>query len=130
MVLFIEESKDIDALSMDELQSSLLVHEKRMVLSSIDEQALKASTHIDFSTRRRSGRGHGRSRGRGRCSNSRGKAEDVTIIIQPILIQNLISQILSVTVVTGMFTSLSALQICFPTRERSLNLQRKEEEKL
>ena len=38
------------------------------------------------------------------------KAEDVTIIIQPILIQNLTSQILSVTTVTCMdIASLSAL---------------------
>ncbi|KAA8518574.1 hypothetical protein F0562_016048 [Nyssa sinensis] len=41
----IEESKDIDELSLDELQSSLFVHEQNMNQSSAtDEQALKAST--------------------------------------------------------------------------------------
>lgn len=37
----IEESNYIDQLSVDALQSSLLVHEQRMPSSSTDEQALK-----------------------------------------------------------------------------------------
>jgi hypothetical protein len=41
----IEKSKDIDALFIDELQSSLLVYEQKMNRSSnTDEQALKAFT--------------------------------------------------------------------------------------
>jgi len=50
VVCSIEESKDIDALSIDELQSSLLVHEQKMNRSSnTDEQALKAFTFTQFS---------------------------------------------------------------------------------
>ncbi|XP_073307227.1 uncharacterized protein [Primulina huaijiensis] len=65
VVCSIEESKDIDALSLDELQSSLLVHEQKMNRSSTsEEQALKASTFIHSSNHRRRGRGRGRSRGR------------------------------------------------------------------
>ncbi|XP_073152289.1 uncharacterized protein [Henckelia pumila] len=46
VVCSIEESKDLDELSIDELQSSLLVHEQRMTTpSSTEEQVLKASTH-------------------------------------------------------------------------------------
>ena len=42
VVCSIEESKDIDTLSIDELQSSLLVHEQKMNKSSSKEdQALK-----------------------------------------------------------------------------------------
>lgn len=64
VVCSIEESKDIDDLSLDELQSSLLLQEQKMNRSSItEEQALKASTFTQFSNSR--GRGRGRSRGRG-----------------------------------------------------------------
>lgn len=67
VVCSIEESKDIDALSLDELQSSLLVHEQKMNRSSsAEEQALKAST-FNHSLNSR-GRGGGGSRGRGRGS--------------------------------------------------------------
>ncbi|KAL0453571.1 UNVERIFIED_CONTAM: Retrovirus-related Pol polyprotein from transposon TNT 1-94 [Sesamum latifolium] len=47
VVCAIEESKDTDAICLDELKSSLLVHEQKMNRSTnslIDEQALKAST--------------------------------------------------------------------------------------
>ena len=57
-----KESKDINALSIDELQSSLLVHEQRMAPSFTYEQTLKSSTHIDLSTGRGSNRGHGGGR--------------------------------------------------------------------
>ncbi|BBH03053.1 transposable element gene [Prunus dulcis] len=57
VVCSIEESKDIDALSIDELQSSLLVHEQRMTCHEMEEQALKRRG-------RGSLRGHGRGRGR------------------------------------------------------------------
>ncbi|PHT31959.1 hypothetical protein CQW23_28296 [Capsicum baccatum] len=56
----IEESKDIDELSLDELQNSLLVHEqKRNHSLTFEEQALKASTFVP-SNFRRIGRGRGR----------------------------------------------------------------------
>ncbi|XP_003523742.1 uncharacterized protein [Glycine max] len=49
VVCSIEESKDIDVLSIDELQSSLLVHEQKMNRSSTtEERALKASTTTIF----------------------------------------------------------------------------------
>ncbi|XP_024634410.1 uncharacterized protein [Medicago truncatula] len=56
VVCSIEESNDVTMLSVDELQSSLLVHEQRMHAqhSKEEEQALKVS---------QSGRGYGRSRG-------------------------------------------------------------------
>ncbi|KAH7565083.1 hypothetical protein JRO89_XS09G0128800 [Xanthoceras sorbifolium] len=58
----IEESKDIDALSLDELQSSLLVHEQKMNRSTItDEQALKAFTFIVSKLQRCHKLGHYRS---------------------------------------------------------------------
>ncbi|TXG59628.1 hypothetical protein EZV62_014201 [Acer yangbiense] len=41
VICSIEESKDIDALSIDELQSPLLIHEQRMAPPTTDEQALK-----------------------------------------------------------------------------------------
>ncbi|KAH0709497.1 hypothetical protein KY284_010924 [Solanum tuberosum] len=64
VIFSIEESKDIDELSLDELQSSLLVHEQKMNRNSTsEEQALKASTFISSNYR---GRGRGRRRGRGR----------------------------------------------------------------
>ncbi|KAE8676824.1 proline-rich receptor-like protein kinase PERK4-like [Hibiscus syriacus] len=56
VVCSIEESKDIDTFSLDELQSSLLVHEQKMNRSSIsEEQALKASTFTSFLKLKRKG---------------------------------------------------------------------------
>ena len=46
VVCSIEESHDLDTLSIDELQSSLLVHEQRSNGHAVDEQALKV-THED-----------------------------------------------------------------------------------
>lgn len=67
VVSSIEESKDIDTLSIDALQSSLLVHEQRMNSTLMEEQALKVSTHGENSTWRGLCRGRGRGRGgRGR----------------------------------------------------------------
>ena len=57
VVCSIEESKDLDILSIDELQSSLIVHEQCMMAYVEEEQALKV-THGDQS----------RERGRGRRS--------------------------------------------------------------
>ncbi|KAA8546287.1 hypothetical protein F0562_002974 [Nyssa sinensis] len=41
VVCSIEESNDLDALTIDELQSSLLVHEQRMKAHVVEEQALE-----------------------------------------------------------------------------------------
>ena len=60
VVCSIEESNDLDILSIDELQSSLLVHEQRMGRHTVEEHALKISHEIN-----QSGRG-GRSSFRGR----------------------------------------------------------------
>jgi len=78
VVCAIEESKDIDAFSLDELQSSLLVHKQKMNRSSNltgKEQALKASTNT-HSIGRGMGKGRGRGRGQGRGrSNYRGNQQ-------------------------------------------------------
>ena len=65
VVCSVKKSKDIDELSLDELQSSLLEHEQKMNRNStFDEQTLKASTFISSNFRgRRRGRGRGRGRG-------------------------------------------------------------------
>lgn len=63
VVCSIEESSNIDTLTVDELQSSLLVHEQRMKGLIEEEQAMKVS----FEERSERGRGRGwRGRGRGR----------------------------------------------------------------
>jgi len=41
VVCSIEESKDLDTMSINELQSSLLVHEQRIHSHVVEEQALK-----------------------------------------------------------------------------------------
>ncbi|KAA8550309.1 hypothetical protein F0562_001993 [Nyssa sinensis] len=61
VVCSIEESKDTDSMSIDELQSSLLVHEQKMNRQDKKEQALQASAS--------KGGGQGRGRGRGRGGN-------------------------------------------------------------
>ncbi|CAL8169006.1 unnamed protein product [Prunus armeniaca] len=67
VVCSIEESNDIDSLSIDVLQSSLLVHEQRMTSYVMEEQALKVSTHEGTtSSGRGKGRGGFRGSGRGR----------------------------------------------------------------
>lgn len=68
VVCSIEESKDLDAFTIDELQSSLLVHEQRMKPHVVEEQALKVS--LGESSRGR-GRGRGGMRGRGRGGGRR-----------------------------------------------------------
>lgn len=71
IVCSIEESKDIDELSIDELQSSLIVHEQKFHRQSGEEQALKVSYE-----EKSGGRGHGRAalRGRGRGRQQFNKA--------------------------------------------------------
>lgn len=71
VVCSIEESSNIDTLTVDELQSSLLVHEQRMKGLIEEEQAMKVS----FEERSERGRGRGwRGRGRGRGRQSFNKA--------------------------------------------------------
>jgi hypothetical protein len=67
VVCSIEESNDVTTLTIDELQSSLLVHEQRMkfTVEKDEEQALKVSSAGRGSSKGR-GRNGGRGRGRGR----------------------------------------------------------------
>ncbi|KAF2310023.1 hypothetical protein GH714_006277 [Hevea brasiliensis] len=45
VICSIKESKDLDTLSIDELQNSLLVHEQKIIQQDREEQALKAVTN-------------------------------------------------------------------------------------
>jgi hypothetical protein len=67
VVCSIKESKDLDTMSIDKLQSSLLVHEQRMHSYALEEQALKI-THKNNGSKfgRNSNTFRGRGRGRGR----------------------------------------------------------------
>ncbi|XP_016540702.2 uncharacterized protein LOC107841243 [Capsicum annuum] len=78
VVSSIEESKNINTMSIDELQSSLLVHEQRMAPPPIKEQALKVTTQFDSFSGNGFDRGHGRDRGHGQnmSSNGRGSVSD------------------------------------------------------
>ncbi|KAA8539224.1 hypothetical protein F0562_025916 [Nyssa sinensis] len=73
VVCSIEESKDIDQLSIDELQSSLIVHEQKFQRHTGKEQALKITSEDKFGARGR-GRGAYRGKGRGRGRQSYNKA--------------------------------------------------------
>lgn len=64
VVCSIEESKDIDSLTIDELQSSLIVHEQKFRRHNDEEQALKVTYEGGNSRGRGSYRGRGRGRGR------------------------------------------------------------------
>ncbi|GAU43011.1 hypothetical protein TSUD_28300 [Trifolium subterraneum] len=68
VVCSIEQSNDVTSLSIDELQSNLLVQEQRILGQQVnhEEQALKASNGG-----RGSGRGRGRNTGRGRGRQSK-----------------------------------------------------------
>ena len=63
VVCFIEESKDIDALTIDELQSSLIVHKHKFKRRKCEEQALKKTYGEGRDHGRVSCRGRGRGRG-------------------------------------------------------------------
>jgi len=67
VVCFIEESNNMDIMTIDELQSSLLVHEQRMLLTVEEEQVMQAVTDD------KSGRGRGRGRSRGGSFRDRGR---------------------------------------------------------
>ncbi|XP_006595346.1 uncharacterized protein [Glycine max] len=76
---YIEEAHDIEELSIDELQSSLLIHEKKINQQEIEEQALKVSTENHSTSKGERGRGRGRVRGirgRGRGSNYHGNQQE------------------------------------------------------
>lgn len=47
-----EESNDLDTLSIDELQSSLLVHEQRISRHTVDEQSLQITHGLQQGGRR------------------------------------------------------------------------------
>lgn len=66
VVCSIEESNNVSTLSIDELQSSLLVHEQRMKGYKEEEQALKVTNAGKME-------GRGRGRGRGRGNNKGGR---------------------------------------------------------
>ncbi|KAJ1438623.1 gag-polypeptide of LTR copia-type [Sesbania bispinosa] len=59
VVCSIEESKDTDTLTIDELQSSLLVHEQRMTSHVEEEHALKVSHGDQYAQYEERGRGRG-----------------------------------------------------------------------
>lgn len=63
IVCSIEELNDIDSISIDVLQSSLLVHKQRMTNYVVEEQALKVTAFEGTISPRR---GHGGFLGRGR----------------------------------------------------------------
>jgi hypothetical protein len=74
IVCCIEESKDIDKLSVDDLQSSLIVHEQKFRKNHSEEQVLK----VTLEEGKGRGRGRttykGRGRGRGNSINNFNKA--------------------------------------------------------
>lgn len=75
-VCSIEESNDLNVLTIDELHGSLLVHEQRMQWNIEEEQALQVAP--DDRTNRGRGRGTfrgGRGRGRGRQAMNRSTIE-------------------------------------------------------
>ncbi|CAL8132805.1 unnamed protein product [Prunus armeniaca] len=73
VVCSIKESKDIDQLFIDELQSSLIVHEQKFQRHKGEEQALKVTSKDRFGARGRD-QGAYRGRGRGRGCQSYDKA--------------------------------------------------------
>ncbi|RDX70116.1 hypothetical protein CR513_50669, partial [Mucuna pruriens] len=81
VVCSIEEAHDIEELSIDELQSSLLIHEKKINQQEIEEQALKVSTENRLTSRGERGQGRGRGkgiRGKSRGSNDHGNQQEHT----------------------------------------------------
>ncbi|GKV47061.1 hypothetical protein SLEP1_g53999 [Rubroshorea leprosula] len=64
VVCAIEEANDLDEMSLEELESSLLVHERKLNRQEQNEQALKATIGTSSSFSNRSNRGRGRGRGR------------------------------------------------------------------
>lgn len=83
IVVSIEESRDTDLLTVDELQSSLVMHELKFIHEhrEDDVQVLKVEDHFGSGDRAGSGRGHGRGyiRGPGRGRGSRGNYSKATV---------------------------------------------------
>ncbi|KAL1197135.1 hypothetical protein V5N11_002014 [Cardamine amara subsp. amara] len=76
VVVSIEESKDIESISLDELQSSLVVHEQKFKRGDRGEdQVLKVSSGGVTGNRGRGFNGRGRGRGRGRTSFNKSTVE-------------------------------------------------------
>ncbi|GMY19433.1 retrovirus-related Pol polyprotein from transposon TNT 1-94 [Fagus crenata] len=75
VVCSIEESKDIDALTVDELQSSLIVHEQKFQKHNGEEQALKVTSEGGRGRGRGTYRGRGRGRGKGRANFNKATVE-------------------------------------------------------
>ena len=65
LVVPIEETKDLDAYSMDELQASLISHEHRLGRYNDDSLENAFETQVTINPRRGSGRGKGRNPRRG-----------------------------------------------------------------
>nr|GMD68296.1 Retrovirus-related Pol polyprotein from transposon TNT 1-94 [Ipomoea batatas]GMD72652.1 Retrovirus-related Pol polyprotein from transposon TNT 1-94 [Ipomoea batatas] len=66
VVCAIEEANDLDEITLDELESSILVHQRKFCLKDSEgEQALKVSTQNQPSSFNGSNRGRDRVRGRG-----------------------------------------------------------------
>ncbi|RVW97634.1 hypothetical protein CK203_027966 [Vitis vinifera] len=74
VVCSIEESKDLDTLTIYELQSSLFVHEQRMTSHVLEEEQALKVTHGNHSGSRGRGRGNYRGKERGRNRKSFDKA--------------------------------------------------------
>nr|KYP74877.1 Retrovirus-related Pol polyprotein from transposon TNT 1-94 [Cajanus cajan] len=75
VVCSIEESNNLDTMTIDELQSSLLVHEQRMTFSTAEEQVMQTVVDEKGGRGRGRGRGRGSFRGRGRGRQLFNKAE-------------------------------------------------------
>ncbi|MFS7989867.1 putative RNA-directed DNA polymerase [Helianthus anomalus] len=83
VVCTIEESKDLDTMTVDELQSSLLIHEQKIRRKTNDEQVLKVENDQNASRGRGRGRGsfsRGRGRGRGRFQSDNRPPFDKSVI--------------------------------------------------
>lgn len=72
VVCTIEESRDLDTMTVDELQSTLLIHEQKIRRKVNDEQVLKVECDRSIGRGRgqgsgnsNRGRGHGRERAQG-----------------------------------------------------------------
>ena len=76
VVVSIEESKDIETVTLDELQSSLVVHEQKFKKSEKgDDQVLKITHGRGMGSRGRGSFARGRGRGRGRTAFNKSTVE-------------------------------------------------------